>query len=66
MATHSTVLAWRVSWTEGPARLQSMGSQIVGHDWGPKRQKHGKEWVTRELKVTRNLKEFSSIIRVNN
>ena len=31
MATHSTILAWRVSWTEEPGELQSMGSQRVGH-----------------------------------
>ena len=33
MATHSRILAWRVSWTEEPGRLQSMGSQRVGQDW---------------------------------
>ena len=33
MATHSSVLAWRISWTEKPSRLQSMGSQRVRHDW---------------------------------
>ena len=33
MATHSSILAWKISWTEGPGRLQSMGSQRVGHDW---------------------------------
>ena len=32
MATHSSILAWRISWTEEPGRLQSMGSQRVGHD----------------------------------
>ena len=32
MATHSSILAWRIPWTEEPGRLQSMGSQIVGHD----------------------------------
>ena len=32
MATHSSVLAWRISWTGGPGRLQSMGLQRVGHD----------------------------------
>ena len=31
-ATHSTVLAWRIPGTEEPGRLQSMGSQRVGHD----------------------------------
>ena len=32
MATYSSVLAWRIPWTEEPGRLQSMGSQRVGHD----------------------------------
>ena len=33
MATHSSTLAWKISWTEEHGRLQSMGSQRVGHDW---------------------------------
>ena len=32
MATHSSILAWRLPWTEEPGGLQSMGSQRVGHD----------------------------------
>ena len=32
MATHSSILAWRVPWTEEPGGLQSMGSQRVRHD----------------------------------
>ena len=32
MATHSSVLAWRVPWTEEPGGLWSMGSRRVGHD----------------------------------
>ena len=32
MATHSSILAWRIAWTEEPGGLQSMGSQRVGHD----------------------------------
>ena len=32
MATHSSILAWKIPWTEEPGRLQSMGSQSVGHD----------------------------------
>ena len=32
MATHSSILVWRIPWTEEPGRLQSMGSQRVGHD----------------------------------
>ena len=32
IATHSSILAWRIPWAEEPGRLQSMGSQRVGHD----------------------------------
>ena len=32
MATHSSILAWRISWTEEPGMLQSMGLQRVEHD----------------------------------
>ena len=33
MATHSSILAWRIPWTEEPGELQSMGSQRVRHNW---------------------------------
>ena len=33
MAIHSSILAWRIPWTEKPGRLQSMGSQRVRHNW---------------------------------
>ena len=33
MATHSSILAWRISWTEEPGGLESMGPQRVRHDW---------------------------------
>ena len=33
MATHSSILAWRIPWTEEPGGLQPMGSQRVRHDW---------------------------------
>ena len=32
MATHSSILAWKIPWTEDPGGLYSMGSQRVGHD----------------------------------
>ena len=32
-ATHSSILVWRIPWTEKPGRLQSMGPQRVGQDW---------------------------------
>ena len=33
MATHTSILAWKIPWTEEPGRLQFMGLQRVGHDW---------------------------------
>ena len=36
MATHSSILAWKIPWTEEPGGLQSMGSQRVRHDWAAK------------------------------
>ena len=33
MATHSSIIIWRIPWTEEPGRLESMGLQRVGHDW---------------------------------
>ena len=33
VATHSSILAWRIPWTEEPCGLKSTGSQRVGHDW---------------------------------
>ena len=58
MATHSSILDWRIPWTEKPGGLQSMGSQRVGHDWSDLACKHileeasmqKKSWV--ELKIS--------------
>ena len=38
--THSSTLAWKIPWTEEPGRLQSMGSQRVGHDWATSQRLH--------------------------
>ena len=43
MASHSSILAWRIPWTEDPGGLQSMGSQRVRHDWWAK---HSAEMTT--------------------
>ena len=40
MATHSNILAWEIPGTEEPGRLQSMGSQRVGHDWATNTQSY--------------------------
>ena len=43
MATHSSILAWKMPWTEEPSRLQSLGSQRVGHNMQVKRFEHVRE-----------------------
>ena len=48
MATHSSILAWRIPCTEEPGGLQSMGSQRDGHDWSDLARMHRTEfWVAR-------------------
>ena len=42
MAIHSSILAWKIPWMEDPGRLQSMGSQRVGHDWADVPTRRGK------------------------
>ena len=44
-ATHSSILAWRIPWTEEPGRLQSKASQIVGHNFATKKQQQIKPKV---------------------
>ena len=46
MTTHSSILAWSIPWTEEPGRLQSMGSQRVGHDWAT--SPHLTSWGSKE------------------
>ena len=38
MAIHSSILAWKITWTEEPDGLHSKGLQRVGHDWAIKHQ----------------------------
>ena len=47
MAARSSTIAWKIPWTEEPGRLQSMGSQRVGHDWAtPLKIKYSRlSWV---------------------
>ena len=42
LATHPSIHAWRIPWTEEPGGLQSMGSQRVRHDWATKHSTAGK------------------------
>ena len=43
--THSTILVWRISWTEEPGRLQSMGSRRVRHDWATNKNGASPKWT---------------------
>ena len=55
MATHSSILAWGIPWTEEPGRLQSMGSQRVGHNWATNTQRPhtlNYMWSLSSLKAT--------------
>ena len=55
MATHSSILAWRIRWTEEPGGLQSVGSQRVGHNWAANiftRQ----EWWLKDVMSYKNIK----------
>ena len=54
MATHSSILAWKIPWTEEPGGLPSMGSQGIRHDWAqhsnkdeakPSAQWHAINWI---------------------
>ena len=55
MATHSSILAWKIPWTEDPGRLQSMGSQRVGHDWATSLS------LSKEIQSTKETKIFGSL-----
>ena len=40
MESHSSILAWRIPWTEKPGKLRSIGLQRVGHDWSDLARTH--------------------------
>ena len=55
MATYSSILAWKISWTVKPGRLQSMGSPRVGHDWATKQQQRlDLAWASGHWRRTRS------------
>ena len=56
MATHSSTLAWKIPRMEEPGRLQSMGSQRVGHDWATKLSLSFLLYTTTHTTVKINLK----------
>ena len=62
MATHSSILAWRIPWTEEPGGLQSMGSQRVRYNWATNRHNRidtvlwlGLPWWLRRAQTVKNL-----------
>ena len=62
MATCSSILAWQIPWTEEPGRLQSMGSQRVGHDLVSKQQQHACIYILKMTARIQGLKEGTRII----
>ena len=50
MATHSSILAWKIPWTEEPEGLQSMGSQRVGHDLATEHSTHAHTAIQKDEK----------------
>ena len=53
-ATDSSTLVWRIPWTEEPGRLQSMGSQRVGHDWATSLSLNPPNWSIRPMPSYQN------------
>ena len=51
MATHFSILAWKIPWTEETGRLQSMGSQRVRHDWATENSTAQKHHDKNKLKI---------------
>ena len=59
MATHSSILAWKIPWTEEPDRLHSMGLQRVRHDLVTKQQ----QWQQNKL-IRRHGEQLQNIINI--
>ena len=55
MATHSSILAWRIPWTVEPGGLQSMGSQRVRHDSVTEQQQHSLFWASQVAQWVKNM-----------
>ena len=58
MATHSSILVWKIPWTEEPGRLQSTESQRVGHD-------RGTEHIYTQLQVLVKSSFLHSFLHIN-
>ena len=70
MATHSNILAWRIPWREEPGRLQSMGSQRVGHDMTSSNRNYLPKapnishWGPQHMDLGRETQTFSPQLRI--
>ena len=64
MATHSSILAWRIPWTEEPGGLQSMGLQSVRHDWVIYTHTHFILWLHWALVVMCSLSTFGPRVQL--
>ena len=65
MATHSSILAWKIPWMEEPGRLQPMGSQRVGHDWATSLHYTYHVPTHTHWNVTQPLKQWNNVICSN-
>ena len=63
-ATRSSILAWRIPWTEEPHGLESMGSQRVRHDWSDLAGMH--KWLSTQHKVLKTGLRVRKSIFINN
>ena len=64
MATHSSMLAWEVPWTEKPGGLQSMGSQRIGHNCVIKQQQQNNLIEKRAKDLKSERKKVKSLSRI--
>ena len=66
MATHSSILAWRIPWTEEPGRLQSTGSQTVGNYGGnlacTHTHTHRREWGLTEERGAKGCSTWVKVV----
>ena len=65
VATHSSILAWRISWTEEPCRLQSIGSHRVRHNWSDLVCMHKWEMLKNKILLRRGRQDASCLLGLN-
>ena len=65
MATHSSILAWKIPWTEEPGGLQSMGSQRVGYDWVTKHNTFSAFTIFKIVNIKKHCKLIYNIVLIS-